>query len=163
MQKKLTFEEKIKTMTGKEIVMAMVEGLQDPCVVVDMGTFGETREGICFGCAATNAVCRITGIKPLDLEDTGWEQNAKVFKVQSAQTLKTFEYAIDSLRKGHVTGNDFLIQGYNYYAGQIGMAQLPTPTTTLPRLSTEDYQENLQAYIDYANSLTDDAKAERGV
>jgi hypothetical protein len=34
----MTFEERVKSMSAKEIIMAMVEGLRDPKIEVDMGT-----------------------------------------------------------------------------------------------------------------------------
>jgi len=63
----LSLTEKIKSMTAKEHIMNMVEGLRNPMTVINMDTFGEKREdGVCFGCAATNSICRLIGsIDPL--------------------------------------------------------------------------------------------------
>ena len=42
----MTFKQKVQSMTAKEIIMAMVEGLKNPVVKVDTGTFGEERDGV---------------------------------------------------------------------------------------------------------------------
>lgn len=160
MESTMTFEEKVKSMTGKEIVMAMVEGLQEPCTVIDMNTFGETKDGICFGCAATNTVCKITGIKPTKLsamlED--WDADAEVFNIKDPHFLMNFEYAINKLRNGSINPEDWFGNSYNGYARLLGIAILPEPKGRLPHLNNENYLNELQAYINYANSLPDNGK-----
>jgi hypothetical protein len=39
-----SFDEKVRSMSAKEIIMAMVNGLKNPAVKVDMGSFGRFSE-----------------------------------------------------------------------------------------------------------------------
>lgn len=59
-----TFKETVLAMKHWQIVDAMLEGLKDPVVKVDMNSYGHIQNGICYGCAATNAVCKIAGKVP---------------------------------------------------------------------------------------------------
>ena len=135
-------------MTGKEIVMAMVNGLQKEHVEVAMFSFGGFGDGVCYGCAATNTICEING-KSFDEDNIkSLEERAKFLKLERDQIfLENFEEAIDNLRLGSICS-------YNYIAYAIGIAILPI-ANFLPALRTSNYKEDLQAYIDYANSLED--------
>lgn len=138
----MSFKEKVLSMTGKEIVMAMVNGLQKEWVYVDMNTFGyQTKKGICYGCAATNAICEITGKIP-DLSTSNYHRLISVD--DNYVFVARFEKAINRLRFGD-------IGDYNYWAREMGIAELPQ--SDLPPLNNQNYKENLQAYIDYANTL----------
>ena len=53
------FKEKVQAMSAKEIIMAMVEGLRNPVTKIHMGTYGKVEGDVCYGCAATNAICKI--------------------------------------------------------------------------------------------------------
>jgi len=58
--------EKIKSLTPKEVIMAMVEGLQNPKTKIKMSTYGyKDGNNICYGCAATN--CLLTLDPTLEL------------------------------------------------------------------------------------------------
>lgn len=129
------FEEKVKSMTGKEIVLAMIEGLENPVMEVDMSTYGEIKNDICYGCAATNAVCKIGRFEP-----------AYYINEKGMEFWGTFEYAINSLRLGDIIY-------YNAYAQMGGFAKLPKPKHPLPILVTENYKENLIYYKEYAETL----------
>lgn len=139
------FEDKVRAMSGKEIVMAMVNGLKKEWVKVDMATFGTTDScGTCYGCAATNAVCEIAQIKPKYLDDGSWEDDAKIFNSEPG-FLEAFEAAIDKLRMG-----DIIM--YNSIANKMQFSKLKE-VHDLPELHTDNYLKNLQAYIDYADSM----------
>lgn len=56
----MNFQDKIQSMKASEIIRAMISGLRKEHVKIDMTTFGAARNGTCFGCAATNAVCEIS-------------------------------------------------------------------------------------------------------
>lgn len=136
------FEEKVKSMSAYEIIMSMVEGLRNPKTEIDMGTFGEIRDGVCFGCAATNAI--------LNIMDVGTEQEVvdHIFGRRSrdykGSTLWQFENAIDQLRQGGVGC-------YNEYAREFGFVQItPIPGEKLPRLSNNYTEEQLQEYVKLA-------------
>jgi len=58
-----TFRQQVLSMTAGEIIMSMVKGLEKPVTKIDMDTYGQTRDGVCYGCAATNTVCKIAKVK----------------------------------------------------------------------------------------------------
>lgn len=146
----MNFKEKVLSMTAKEIVMTMVNGLRHRWVEINMLSFGHKDEkGVCFGCAATNTICEILGeVVPLgdkydldkhDIRNSGTDPNNPDF-------VSIFEDCINYLRLGD-------IPKYNSDAKTIGLPQLPIPAIALPVLA-DDYTENdLQAYVDYANTL----------
>lgn len=148
------FIEKVKSMSGKEIVLAMVDGLKNPVMKVDMDTFGSKEKGVCYGCAATNFICKVGGFDPS--EAIAFHVGGESFRrswaapfTQEAGYVNAFEDAIDSLRKGGISS-------YNAQAVALGLAILPE-NWDLPSIENDNYQdlEVLQVYIDYANSLGD--------
>ena len=142
MKKYTNLERKIKSMTAKEIIMAMVDGLINPVTKIHMNTFGLYDNGICYGCAATNAICRIGMLHPeVELKSIAGPKYRN-----HSELISVFEDAIDCLRNGY-------IEGYNSLAGQHGFAIIKTPTK-LPEIDNDNYQDPkvIQAYIDLANA-----------
>lgn len=150
---KMTFEEKVRAMTGAEIILAMVKGLKNPKVKVDMYSYGCYRvekfffglfsRKVCFGCAATNTICQISGktFSSADIED----YLCKAEKVNSGtHFLGLFESAIDSLRTGD-------IKGYNEHARKIGIS-LIVLTVELSFLGDNHTLEELKLFEYLANS-----------
>lgn len=138
-----TFDSNVKSMTAYEIIMAMVKGLRNQHVEVDMSTFGESIDNVCYGCAATNAICEIYGgmIPASHIDDGELRSN---YIDATYNFLLYFELAINKLREGN-------LDDYNYYALSVGIAQIVNPNNIkLPLLKTETYMENLQPYIDLA-------------
>jgi hypothetical protein len=134
----MTFEQKVRAMSAKEIIMAMVNGLKKEHVKVTMSIWGEYENGRCYGCAATNTICEISGIKFKGSEIDNSRSRAKHIKTNPT-FLEHFEAAINELREG-------CISGYNYYAKNIGIAKINGTDVDLPRLETSDYLENLHYY-----------------
>jgi|SRR5690606_1653433 len=141
----MTFEEKVRAMSAKEIIMAMVNGLKKQHVVVDMITFGRVCDGICYGCAATNTICEISGHAMGSHEIHNTVYRAK-FCGGDMWFVSQFEDAIDCLRRGE-------IYGYNYLVEPIGVATIKDTDYELPRLTNKNWARNMQAYIDFANTL----------
>jgi len=119
----MTFEEKVKSMKASEIIMAMVEALTHPPIInINMSTFGRCqittkrvffglfskKKKICFGCAATNTICQISGLTFHDERIENLEGRAQFIKTDK-NFLTEFEQAIDSLR-------DCSVRGYNNHA-----------------------------------------------
>ncbi len=130
------FESKVKSMSAHDIIMAMVEGLRQPRTKIDMKTFGEIRWGICYGCAATNAILHIMAAKE-DEEIKGYIRTATDYVISP---LFQFESAIDYLRRGFVSR-------YNDQAKALGIAPItPMPGQELPRLDNDYTEEQLQQY-----------------
>lgn len=143
MKKYTDLEWKIKDMSAKEIILAMIDGLENPVMKVDMNTFGEKKEGVCYGCAATNAICKLGGFEP-----------SKEMALYGSRTysdnsyfLVAFEAAIDRLRRGCVIS-------YNNIAIEDGFATIKELETELPAITNQNYQdpEVLKAYRELANA-----------
>ena len=131
------FENKVKSMSAHDIIMSMVDGLRYPRTEIDMYTFGYEEDGICYGCAATNAILHIMDANKEEVEDHIDGRRAAGYK---ASTTKQFEYAIDQLRKGSVSG-------YNRWAKDCGIAQItPIPGHVLPCLYNDYTEKQLQEY-----------------
>lgn len=141
----LNFKEKVQAMTGKEIIMVFVDSLLNPVIRVDMSTYGSVENGFCYGCAATNTVCKIAG-KVFNAANITHEFARAEFIKSDSEFLYYFEVAINSLRKG-------CLFDYNYYAGRIGISKVRNyAAISLPYLNNDYTQADLQAYIDLANA-----------
>jgi hypothetical protein len=144
----MNFEEKVKSMTAKGIILTMIDALENPVVRIDMNSFGYEYNGICFGCAATNTVCKISGVTftpdDINLYDGQW----KVVNTDHS-FLQGFEHAIDSLRQGD-------IQFYNNNARKIGIAEIEDYGIELPCIDNYNYNnsEVLNAYRKLADAQT---------
>lgn len=149
----MNFQDKVRSMTAKEIIMAMVKALTKPPIVrVDMNTFGTVRRNwrnlfitpVCFGCAATNTICEISGIK-FNKDNIGdLETRAKAVN-SDYWFMQHFEYAIDSLRSGNV-------YSYNRKAKPYSFAQIKDiPGLELPILTNNYTKEDLDVYEKLAN------------
>lgn len=136
------FKEKVQSMTAKEIILAMVEGLRHPSIKVDMDTFGEQRYGVCYGCAATNTVCKISGIT--------FDSTNIMYGNLRAEAINTdmnflilFESAIDGLRAGSI---DY----YNKIALREGFAEID-PVVDIPALYGDYTEEDLEFFVELAS------------
>src|SRR5690606_17130474 len=134
-------EKKVKSMTAHDIIMAMVEGLRNPRTKIDMDTFGGIRDGICYGCAATNAILHIMDAEEEEVRDHILECESHAYRTLN---LSIFENAIDYLRRG-------MVDLYNQYASHLGIAQVtPMLGLELPSLSNNYTEEQLQEYVKLA-------------
>ena len=131
------FEQKVKTMSAHDIIMAMVEGLRNPKTKIDMSTFGEIRREVCYGCAVTNAILHIIDADENEVKSHVTRRSAYAF---SGSFLSEFESAIDYLRMGYA-------HYYNSCAMQAGFAQItPMPGQKLPYLDDDYTEAQLQEY-----------------
>ena len=135
----MNLEKKIKSLTPNEVLDAMIQGLKNPSCQVNMLTFGKQRDGICFGCAATNAIQYLSGKKFTPDNIRGTHNRAEYLKI-NPKILSSFEIAIDQLRCGNIyTANMYLV----------GLKIKPiiyNPFKEYPKLTTENYLENLHHY-----------------
>jgi hypothetical protein len=148
----MNFEETVKAMTGKEIVLAMINGLKESPYQINMMTFGDaenTETGVvCFGCAATSCITKISGVTFTARNITNSEDRAQALSCQHS-FIVSFEAAINELRSGWV-GN------YNKLASIYGFEELPVPEDDedeLPALTTSDWRDNIIAYEQWAETL----------
>src|SRR5690606_19420730 len=92
------FENKVKSMTAHDIIMSMVDGLRYPRTEIDMWTFGAIEEGVCYGCAATNAILHIMGVD--NYEYVNEHIRTSLGNKNRPPFVTQFEHAIDRLRCG---------------------------------------------------------------
>lgn len=129
-------------MSAHDIIMAMVEGLKNPKTKINMNTYGEIREDVCFGCAATNAILHIMDANEDEVKSHVTDRSSRY--AHPERMLDAFECAIDSLRCGYV----FL---YNYLAPTYRFAPItPMPGQELPKLGDDYTDEQLQEYVKLA-------------
>lgn len=148
----MDFKEKVQSMSSDEIIMAMVEGLRNPMVNINMDTYGSVltsssflglfKKQTCYGCAATNAVCQISGVK-LDVNSIDTEFKRSRAIDSPSGFLHSFEFAINELRKGR-------IDLYNCYAEDCGFAKIKNKGFILPYLETDFIEDELNSYVDLA-------------
>lgn len=131
-----TLEQKIRSLTAAEIIMAMVNGLKKPYTKIAMHTFGEIEKDVCFGCAATNAVCEINNGKDIK-EIVSYYYDLKLNCPRPF--VGEFESAINNLRLGFVSD-------YNYAAKEFGFAQIKDLVENLPVLDNHFRPEHLFPY-----------------
>jgi hypothetical protein len=142
----MTFEQKVRSMTAKQIIMAMVTALTHPPMVkIDMNSYGTIKydavssQPVCFGCAATNTICQI-GKKVFTPDNIEFLNRRAKFMGSSVSFLYTFERAINSLRLGGIIG-------YNYLANEIKIAEIEKGYSIyLPKLYTDYTNNDLEHY-----------------
>lgn len=143
----MTFEEKVRSMTAKEIILAMVESLEHPIINVDMDVWGEARpkralglipfgKPVCFGCAATNTLCKIANVK---FTTENIEDGRADAVNGNEQFVDRFESAIDCLRQGHISS-------YNCFASAHGFSLIKDVGIKLPCLKNSYTKKQLNVY-----------------
>lgn len=158
--------EKIKGMTASEIIMAMLEGLRNPVTKIDMSTYGHVRDGVCFGCAATNAICGIQGLNLRKATSYLKEKNRgsgggligvsktsrDIITDDNVGFMYRFESCINLLRKGD-------IYAYNQQAEMLGIANISFYKAgedfDYPLLDDDYTEEQLVSYENLAKMLKD--------
>jgi hypothetical protein len=138
------FANKVRAMSAKELIMAMVNGLEKEWVAVSMNTYGMlASDGICYGCAATNAICEIIGA-PTTPDEPNWGN--RFYKERKSTFMCELEMAYNWLRTGFI--NDA-----NYYFKKLGCATIDNPNNIrLAQLESDTYKDNLECYRQLANS-----------
>jgi len=135
----MNLEEKIKNLTPYELIDAMIQGLKNPSCQINMSTYGNVDNGICFGCAATNAIQYLSGEKFTPDNIIGGYNRAKYLKLD-LNILDRFENAINYLRLGN-------IDTANFYLAGLGIPKIIYDLNKrYPELTTENYMENLHHY-----------------
>lgn len=103
-------ESTLRQLTPKQVIIAMVNGLKHPRTKIDMETFGRKEGGVCYGCAATSAICELFDIKnPGDyIQEQEYASafgfsNTILNKVEYKEDIIYFERAINYLRMAEVS------------------------------------------------------------
>ena len=136
----------LKSMTAKDLILLMVDSLQNPITdKVNMETYGILQDGICFGCAATNTLYNICDITNEYVINKIHHQKLSLIYDKDKTILK-LEFAINALRLGD-------IPSYNKSIGKKYPNLIIKENRVLPILETYNYLDNLQHYINFANTL----------
>lgn len=134
-------------MSSHDIIMAMVDGLEKPRTEIKMEFYGIFNDGICYGCAATNAILHIMDANKEEVEAhimTARGRHSAPIMDANHWFLTRFERALDRLRQGEITY-------YNDYAIEGGFAQItPIPDQELPCLNNDYTEKELQEYVKLA-------------
>lgn len=143
MQQEQSFEEKVRSMSGADIINAMCDGLEREWVEVEMRSFGHFKNGVCYGCAATNTICQIVG-RSFDAHEIEWRSNRKDAIKCDYDFLLEFERSIDALRLGE-------IEIYNLIADEIGIAKIHE-TANADAMTTANYRDLIPQYRELAKT-----------
>ena len=150
----MIFEEQVRSMTGKEIMQAMIDGLTNPKIRIDMSSYGDVefepsflffKRAVCVGCAATNTICNIARTT-FNKESITTRTSRSSHIDCSYDFLRDFEFGINNLRNGDV-------KKYNVLAKKIGISEISVLDKKLPELTTDGYKENLHFYQEYCDEL----------
>jgi hypothetical protein len=128
---------------ASDVIDAMIQGLQNipENFKINMGTYGNSIDEVCYGCAATCAVMRISGKTFAPGNILSSILRSKITGYSEFEE-KQFERAIDELR----LGNHFLL---GYLVG----VDLPEPNIPLDELETHNWGKLLPAYEAYRDQL----------
>ncbi len=145
-----SFKKKVQAMKASEIVQAMIDGLKKEWVEVNMGSYGHTERGICYGCAATNTICQITKHKftPAEMNDF---YNLKGKKNYINSFLSNFESSVNALRTGNI--NYFNDCAQTIDIKPIPLSLLKKAKLELPYLNTNSYKIKISKYQELADLL----------
>lgn len=148
----MNFKEKVQSMTASEIILTMVDSLKNPVVNVEMHSFGGYSEEkllgliprkVCYGCAATNTICKISGVKLNFKNINNVHERSEALNTEVG-FLDDFEDAINYLRMGD-------IESYNEYAEKSGFANIQNnEELLLPEIQNGFTNEDLSFYVDLA-------------
>lgn len=148
----MTFKEKLKSLTAKQLVQVMIDGINRGWVKMDFNIWLDyyhdehTNQTVVCGCAATAAICEINGgyYMPPNVELS--RINRTVALGIGYAELDNLEMAYDSLARGS-------IKGFNVYAKFLDLSLLPD-NMSLPMLHNGNYMTNLPEFQKYADSLS---------
>lgn len=133
-----------------EVVEAMIKGLTTGHTVVLMSTYGKKEKGICYGCAATNALCEF-GLPVDSLMQQGIVGD---YKPELKQWL-SLEGLVEQIRTATPTSPSPIKQ--NTFLSYVEDCGLDYPSESygkaLPFLATSSYLGDLPAYQEYAEWL----------
>ena len=147
------FKNKVCSLSAKEIILAMVNGLKNKHVEIDISTFGKVIDSdpkkdspVFYGCVATNCIIEINDGVIHNLNGTRKERYLSVHPNDiQGRFVMYFETAIDALRKGD-------IYEYNIRALGNGFAYIKNyQSFNLPVLTENYTEEELSVYIELAN------------
>lgn len=142
-----------------DYVQIMIDGLKKEWVRVSMDTFGLYYEegGLCFGCAATNALCQLMN-EPFDKYSIS-STNERWKKFNRGILFSDFdilESSFDKLRLGYILSTvNRLKEIENILAFKVPSFEEVDPPYMLPEMDTINYKSCLPNYEEYVKWLKD--------
>lgn len=140
-------------------VQLMIDGLQKRWVRLDMASYGyyDKPDGdgdyVCFGCAATNALCELKG-ESMSIHDVYTENDRGRFAGISLDHIGSLEMAWNALRMGYVESClGYLTRIPNLPFEVPTMEKLQGTSYCVPHLTTDYTPQDLMAYQAWANQL----------
>lgn len=150
---KAEIEDKIKNLTPKQMIMAMVDGLRKRHVCITMSSYGFIdNDNICYGCAATNALCEL-GCNSTELPSFNSEDGQGFSEGGLFQMISNFESLVDTLRNGgeHILFFNCFNSNCRDYKLQNLKLKFFGFEEELPYLGDNYTEEQLQVYERLAN------------
>lgn len=138
----MNFTDKVCAMTATELIMAMVSGLRNKHINLDMSIVAQIRDQKKYGDATTSTTIEILGYDPFNWDKITDKTQRKWAIYSSGCTSKddwfyeNYENAINLLRSGNIVQ-------YNDRARIVGMPEIPLP---LKKGVIAEYLWNVQEY-----------------
>jgi len=135
-----------------DIVDTMIKGLKKEWVKIDMNTYGDLVDDVCFGCAATNTLCELMQEPFTENNIVEYKRRGKMGLTESE--LDSFEEAINDFRCSNIIL-------FLYNLGKIkNLLSFSLPSykdieyyKKLPILHTDNYKDELHHYEAYRDFL----------
>jgi hypothetical protein len=129
--------------TASSVIDAMIQGLQNvpENFEIDMSSYGDSSNGVCYGCAATCTIMQISGNVFTPYEINGIYLRSLATGYSELDVLD-FESIIDDLRQGDLLPIKEELD-----------VTLPEPKIELPVLGTSTWKEGLWVYEAYRDQL----------
>ena len=134
----MNFEEKVRSLSFKQILGYLIEGLENPDYEIDMHQFAKVNKKICYVCAATSAISKMGNVI-FPIEKIEYSEFRSDLLNCSISFFWDFETALDKLREGDLIN-------YNLMADELNFSKAPFYDKLLPKLDTHNYKRNLKAY-----------------
>ena len=138
----MNFTDKVCAMTATELIMAMVSGLRNKHVNLDMSIVAQFRDQKKYGDATTSTTIEILGYDPFDWEKIKDKTDRKKSIYTEEYTSRddwfyeNYENAINLLRSGNIVQ-------YNDRARIVKMPEIPLP---LKKGVVAEYLWDVQEY-----------------
>lgn len=141
-------------------VDAMIKGLKKQSkrkgFIVDMFSFGDYDYGkhVCVGCAATCAIQQLAGVS-FKGDKIRYTDARSEFVNVTYNDLQTFQYDIDSFRKGYLNGGIGGLLHYFHIKTTL-IPEIMEQFELLPPLENDTWKEHLpkyQKFCDYLKKL----------
>ena len=147
----MNFEETVRSLKVSDFIFAMVEGLANPKIKIDMGCYGRVVEGKIHGCAATAAIIQLYPSIETSIKSCAEQGFRTPFYPFEYEFISYFEDIFDYMRYGNISGDIFT--NVNRKLSLISLPYLQIPSSLegkLPYLGDDYTKEQLELYTQLA-------------